>query len=105
MKKKIYISGGITGNKNAQSDFEGAEFFLRAKGFNVVNPMKLDHSNATKWEDYMKLDIAELMKCDAIYLLNSWQTSRGATIEHNLALSIGITVFFEQYKFKLDELK
>lgn len=101
-KKKIYISGCITGNKNAFTEFDGAEHFLKAKGFEVINPMKLDHKENSTWEDFMRADIAELMKCDAIYVLNGWEVSRGATIERDLCLKLNIPVFFEQYKFRLD---
>lgn len=103
---KIYISGPITGldHQTAFANFERAEKMLRDLGFDPVNPMKhsgLDANGgkdadgvAYSWEEYMKADIALLLGCDAIYLLNGWEASRGATLELNIAQPLKIKLIF-----------
>lgn len=96
---KIYISGPITGldHQTAFANFDRAEKMLRDLGFDPVNPMKasgLDSDINHSWEEYMKADIALLLGCDAIYLLNGWESSRGATIELNIAEPLKIKPIF-----------
>lgn len=79
---KVYVSGKITGLERsvAVANFARAEKFLKNKGYEVVNPTQLCDENVS-WDDAMKICIAELVKCDAIYLLPDWQDSKGAKIE------------------------
>ena len=84
---RVYISGKISGTniEDARDDFELAEIQLQKMGHDVINPFKIKHPENDFWEGYMKRDIIELMKCDAIYPLKGWQNSRGAKIEVQLA--------------------
>lgn len=100
--KRIYISGAITGSTQASAQFESAEMFLKSKGFDPINPMKLDHSKSEKWEDYMRVDIKSLMDADGIYMLRGHERSQGAQIEKHLCLSLKMPIFFEEYPWYLD---
>lgn len=40
----------------------------------------------------MRRGLRQLLTCDTIALLPGWQNSRGATIEHQLATGLGMTV-------------
>jgi hypothetical protein len=93
---KVYISGPITGIDNYQENFAKVEGQLCAEGFEVVNPIKVcaDMKN-NNWCDYMKADIIALVGCDAIYAMRGWKESKGATIEINLAKSLGMMVVEE----------
>lgn len=93
--EKIYISGKIIGleNNEAFKRFDEAEKELKAKGFEVVNPMTIEHNHDKSWINYMKTDIKALMDCDAIYMLPNWKTSRGAKIERQLAIDLGMKVY------------
>lgn len=96
MKKKVYISGMITGIEEVAAIlFQNAENFLLREGHDVVNPMKLNHDHEKTWQAYMKEDIRAMMDCDAVYMLANWKNSSGATIERQLALSIGMLVMYE----------
>jgi len=97
MSKKIYISGKITGlaTTHARSIFTAIERKITDAGHTPVNPMSLKHDHDKRWESYMKVDIAELLTCDAIYLMQGWHESKGACIEYNLAKELGIEVYFE----------
>lgn len=96
MSKKIYISGKITGIEVEAIDiFEDAETLLSSKGYKVVNPMKLNHNHDKDWHSYMKVDIKELCDCDEIYMLENWIDSKGAIIEHTIALWLGLNILYQ----------
>ena len=93
--KKIYISGKITNNANYKADFEAAELALKIAGFQPVNPAEEKLPDGATWADYMRHDIKLLCDCDAIYMLDGWQESAGAKIEHKLARKLGIEIIYE----------
>ena len=98
MREKIYISGAITGIARliVASNFAEAVQEINYKGLYIpVDPNKLPHLHNDNWLDYMKEDIQCLMSCAAIYMLKNWRTSKGATIEHDLAKSLGMPVFYQ----------
>ena len=95
-KKKIYISGKITGMEDeATKLFEKAEKKLQNDGYEVVNPMTIDHAGNELWEDYMKTRIIALMECDCIYMLNNWRDSKGAALELYNAENLYMDVIFQ----------
>lgn len=91
---KIYIAGPITGNPNYIKDFEQAENALKEKGHAVINPVK---NQGFSYKDYIDMGLAELSKCDAIFHLNGWRKSNGATLEHEYAVIVGIKPFYNLY--------
>lgn len=95
--EKIYISGKITGLDNYAEVFEQAEKTLTEQGYEVINPTKLNHSNHNQsWESFMKIDLAEMLKCDAIYMLKNWRESKGAITEGYLAHTVKMKIIFEK---------
>lgn len=95
---KVYISGKITGTNMPETliRFEKAEQGFLELGYKAVNPMKLPHyQHDGKWENCMRLDIKHLMDCNAIYMLQGWHESKGATLEYSLALQLGMLILFE----------
>ena len=96
---KIYISGKITGLPYEESfgQFDLVEKLFYDFGHWPINPMKLQHDHDQSWESYMRVDIAALTQCDAIYLLKNWHDSKGACLEHHLANYLGIAVYFEHF--------
>ena len=96
MATKIYISGKISGIENEASElFAKAEMELQAKGFETINPMTLNHEHDKSWHSYMKEDIKALCECDVIYMLSNWTDSKGAIIEHTIAMYLGLKVQYE----------
>lgn len=98
-KPRIYISGRITGldYKEAFDKFEQAENELTAKGYEVVNPMKLVPFNKDwSWFDYLSADIKLMENCAHIYMLSNWRESDGAWIEHEIAIRKNLTIIYEQ---------
>lgn len=92
---KIYISGAITGDSNYKAKFEKAKKELEVNGYRAVNPAEFELPESATWEDYMKQDLALLLKCDGIYMLKDWEESRGARIEQFLAKELHLQVQYE----------
>lgn len=96
MKKRIYISGKITGEPNYIEKFEIAQKYLESLGYVVFNPVELVQFNPGKnWIDYMLTGIALLSICNEIYMLDNWQDSRGAKIEFDIAQGMGLVINFQ----------
>ena len=104
MKKKvIYISGKITGTSDYADRFSAVENKLIAEGYEVMNPVRegkwLEHYLEPKkptWVQYMKYDIATMMKADHIYMMRGWKQSKGARVEHFLARALSYTIIYEE---------
>lgn len=93
---KIYISGKITGIEGeAPALFEEAEKKLCSIGFEIVNPLKLNHEHDKSWHSYMKEDVKALCECDEIFMLSNWTDSKGAIIEHTIAMFLGLKVRYQ----------
>lgn len=95
----IYISGQITGLelKEAKANFDKAEVLLLEKGYKPLNPMKVNPPLSGKcWKEYMLEDIAQLFTCEGIFLLDNWQDSKGARIEHFIAQEMGMMILTEK---------
>ena len=91
MVYKLYLSGKVTGldPRVAAENFGVMEDYFLERGFKVVNPMKLRHSNPNDWEKCMKLCIREMMRCNCIHMLDGFETSKGAMIEKRIAEDVG----------------
>lgn len=91
--KKIYIAGPMSGLPELNFPaFHAEATWLRAMGNEVVNPAEINSDPTAKWEDCMRADIAQLVTCDRIHMLPGWTKSRGATLEHHIALSLGMEI-------------
>lgn len=90
---KIYIAGKITGYDNFKEHFSKAEKLLVEKGYTVLNPATLP--KGLTQEEYMRICVPMLQVCEAIYMLNNWETSVGANIELQLAKQAGKTILYE----------
>jgi hypothetical protein len=75
--------------------FADAAGRLRAAGWEVVNPAEINPDPTAAWADCMRADIAQLVTCDSICMLPGWETSRGATLEHQIASALGMAVIHQ----------
>lgn len=94
-KKKVYIGGKMTGltDEESQALFARAEELLKAQGYEVVNPWKIEVPK--HYSGQLLRSLGELAKCDAIYLLDNWTSSNGANCEYWFAKGMGIDIMFE----------
>ena len=89
---RIYISGAITGTEDFRERFLKAEKELIAVGHDTVNPARLNDimpKDATHGE-YMRMSFELLDICDAIYMLDGWENSKGANQGYGFAKGKGI---------------
>lgn len=94
---KIYISGPITGVKGYMRRFNEAEKLLKENGHEVINPARVlaQMPFETTHEEYMRMSITMMGMCDTILLLDGWKNSKGAQIEFDYAVRMGMTITFE----------
>ena len=94
---KIYISGKISGTDLTETRkcFAAAAKVMKRIGVEPINPLENGLSEHDSWEAHMLKDIADLLQCKAIYMLQGWQDSKGACIEHYIATKIGMPIMYE----------
>ena len=90
---KIYIAGQITGNPCYRQEFAACERRLAGLGFSVMNPAWLCEYPEFRREDYLAVSRSMLGRCDAIFLLPYWESSKGAKAEKAWAEKKGLISF------------
>lgn len=95
---KVYISGPITGHQDYMKQFDHAERLLRLHGYETINPARENDRmpEGTTWEQYMARCWKLIRPAEAIYLMDGWNTSRGACMELTWAEHMGIRIMTEQ---------
>ena len=96
---KIYISGAITNNPNYKEDFERAEDYLQREYPNdeIINPALVNSflPKSTTYEEYMKMCFCMLDMADAIFMIDGWEKSCGASQEYGYAMAKDMTIMYE----------
>jgi len=105
--KAIYIAGPMTGIKCFNYPaFYKAENNIGHK-WRVFNPARMDGIDTTgmKGQSHevpefclkkaMHKNCAAICQCDAIYMLKGWEKSRGAMVEFQLAIYLGLEIVYE----------
>ena len=125
MKKRVYISGPMTGivpddaAKNREeymARFHRAELLLINAGYWVVNPCRLAPCRSQRLYRWMVrmfgqdgaymlallYDLWQLHKCDLIYKIPGWKESRGANVESCFAFHYDVWVLPTKTREKID---
>lgn len=97
MNNVLYIAGAITGIADYQQRFHNAERLTRELGWQPINPAALP-SGMTE-AAYMDICCAFVRNCDAVLMLDGWQESVGAHIEHDLAFKCGKRIMYELQEY------
>lgn len=91
---KLYLAGPMTGYPELNFPaFHTEALRLRGLGYQVVNPAELNCDINAGWLECMRKDIAELVLCDGVALLDGWESSEGATLERDIAHRLGLACF------------
>ena len=94
---KIYISGKISGTDitETRKRFAAVAKAMKRLGVEPVNPLENGLSEHDTWKAHMLKDIADLLQCKAIYMLQGWEESKGARIEHYIATKKRMPIMYE----------
>lgn len=90
--KKVYLSGQITEKKNYKGLFAFTEELVKlCDALQIFNPAS-QIPDSLGYEEAMKRCVAALAEYEAIVMLPGWHTSKGARLEHDIALACGINI-------------
>lgn len=96
---RLYVSGPMTGlPEHGFPAFHAAAAKLRELGHEVIDPAEetlaeygtLDDAAKIPWEVHLRRDIALLMTCDVIVMIDGWRDSKGARLERKVARAVGL---------------
>jgi hypothetical protein len=95
--KTYYLGGPITG----YPDFNNAAFGetekqLVAEGIKVVCPHGIISGpmDESAWRTLLRTAIKRLLECDGLILMRGFISSRGALVEHSIAVALDMPVYF-----------
>lgn len=102
-KKKIYISGKVSGlpYEEVKAKFAYAQRILEGVGYKVYNPMEFVAPN-TEYDEAMRICFRYVTYSDEIYMLKGHTDSQGATKELLLAQWVGMGVKFQPEALKCE---
>ncbi len=90
---RVYVAGPMTGLPEFNFPaFNAESAALRAQGLSVLNPAEHGIVEGAEWADYLRHDIAGLVSCERIHLLQGWEKSKGARLEFHIATELGMAV-------------
>lgn len=99
MKKKIYISLPIS-HYDLEERRAYAQNVEDALGhfYEVANPLKNGLPAEANWREHMKIDLKNLLECDAIFMCRDFDKSKGCKLEWEVATTVGMEVLYEDVK-------
>ncbi|MDE7081800.1 MAG: DUF4406 domain-containing protein [Muribaculaceae bacterium] len=97
---RIYISIPITGHdeKEVREHADLIKGALSRAGHFPVTPFEIYAGAKPTYADYLCSDLRALADCDAIFLCDGWQFSRGCRIERMFAEEFCKHVMYENQK-------
>lgn len=99
---RLYLAGPMSGIAQLNfPKFNAEAARLRALGFEVINPAELNNEDPDMvfpsaeaqlehWRECMRVDLAQLLQCDSVALLDGWTRSKGARLEQHVAYQLGM---------------
>lgn len=94
---KVYVAGPCSGIKDLNYPaFNSEAARLRDEGYTVLNPAENPEPPCKSWAGYMRMAIAQVVQCDGVFMLQGWEASRGARLEHRIAKELGLTIAYQR---------
>jgi hypothetical protein len=95
MAKTIFIAGKISGLpiEEARTKFDHAAHELIDMGYHVIMPVSL-YRKAKNWDELTRENIRCMLDCDEVHFLPCWQQSKGAQLERDIAIRLGMNVVY-----------
>lgn len=90
--KKVYLSGPITGINNYKGLFMFAEYLAKLCDATQVFSPASQIPDCLDYEQAMKRCVTALAQYEVIMMLPGWHISKGARLEHDIALVCGMNV-------------
>ena len=89
----VYVAGPMTGLPDHNYPaFHAAEALLTDAGYRVLNPARNGTIPGDACAACMRLGLRQVLEADAVALLPGWEASRGARLEREVALALGLPV-------------
>lgn len=107
--QRVYIAGPMTGYPDLNFPaFHAAAAEYRKRGCFVINPAEMNGGDCepelyakmtteqkdAHWVKCMTKDINALLTCEMVVMLDGWTKSKGATLEHHIARSLGMIISY-----------
>lgn len=73
-------------------EFNRVAALLRQSEYFVFNPAEHGCDPEYSWADYMRMNIADLVKADLVATLPNWKNSKGARLEVHIAKELDMPV-------------
>jgi hypothetical protein len=94
---RLYIAGRIANENGYRAKFAQACTEVLLLDHVPMSPCEIhDGCDHQAWEQWMVCDLHTMLDCDGVYALRDWQSSRGATIEVQLAMRLGKEIVYQQ---------
>lgn len=106
MSKSVYVAGPMRGYDQFNfKAFDAAASRLRSRDWTVFSPA--EHDRETGFDETLnsldgfdlvaafRWDVDRIFEADAIYLLDGWEKSKGASCEKQIAEMLGKRVLYE----------
>lgn len=95
MNRRVYVAGKVTGlpKEQVKTKFNLITSKLNGLGYQVVNPVAITN-DVPSWDDALRNDIKKMLECDELHMLPDWQESRGAQLERDIAIRLGMNVVY-----------
>lgn len=93
---KLYVAGRIADESDYRVKFAQACTEVTLLDHIAVSPCEIHEGcNHSEWAEWMICDLHTLLDCDGVYALRDWQSSKGATIEVQLAMRLNKTIIYQ----------
>ncbi|MFZ4286603.1 DUF4406 domain-containing protein [Variovorax sp. HJSM1_2] len=83
---KIYLAGPMSHLPDYNYPaFHAAAAQLRAHGHTVENPAENPEPECKTYEGYLRMSLAQVLRCDTVAVLPGWELSKGSKEELHVA--------------------